>query len=184
MAKAFEDETISVFNDNNSFGLTIDLEKKNPAYMDITADLYEWVVKLNDGSEQYQFAVTVTLTNLAYDSRLGGSQRNLPITVSNMTGYSFRDTIETNNSIFYGSTITSPRARGIELMKAPYKYRLGQAINDSLQFYTNKWYNGILPSELKNVYLLIRDNYDNPTLRFGVEQFYPLDKNKKLKSLL
>jgi hypothetical protein len=183
VAKAFEEETTSVFNENNQFGLTIDLDKKNPAYMDITLDLYEWVTKLQDGSNQYQFATKVTLTNLAFDRRLGGSQSNLPITISNMTGYSFRDTIETNNSIFYGSSIISPRLRGIELMKAPYKYRLGQAINDSLQFYVNKWYKGILPSELKNVYLLIRDNYDDPTLRFGVEQFYPLDKDKKFKSL-
>jgi hypothetical protein len=151
--------------------------------MDITVDLHESVVKKITGSDEYQFAITVTLTNLGYDKRLGGSQSNLPITISNPTGYTFRDTIETKESIFEGGPIISPRLRGIELMKQPYRYRLGQVINDGLQFYVNKWYKGILPSELKNVYFLIRDNYDDASLRFGVEKFYPLDTYKKFKSL-
>jgi len=165
----------------NKYGLTIDLDRTNPALMDITVDLHESVVKKQNGSDEYQFAITVTLSNLAFDRRLGGSISNLPITISSVTGYTFRDTLETSESIYNGSPITSPRLRGIELMKAPYKYRLEQVINEGLDFYVKKWYNGTLPTELKNVYLTIRDNVNDPTLQQGVVKFVPLNKFKTLK---
>jgi len=66
-------------------------------------------------------------------------------------------------------------------MKEPYRYRLNQVINDGLQFYVNKWYGGVLPNELKNVYLFTRDNIPDPSLEQGRPKFVPLQKFKSLK---
>lgn len=178
---AFEKETQVVFDENNSFGLTIDLERRNLALLDVTVFLHESVVKKQNGNDEYQFAITVQLTNLGYDRKFGGAQSSLPLTISNPTGYSFRDEIDSTNSIYNGGTITSPRLRGIDLMKEPYRYRLGQVINEGLRFYVNKWYGGKLPSELKNVHLSMRDDLSDPTLQLSAAKFFPLNKFKSLK---
>jgi len=180
-AKVFEEETKKVFDDNNPFGLTIDLEKKDFALLTIIVSLHESVIALQNGDDEYQFAIGLILDNAAADSRLGGSQPNLPRSIYNGDGYSYRDTIETDNSVFFGGPITSPKMRGLELMKTPYSYRLGQAINNALDFYVKKWYNGKLPKELKNVHLQLRDNYNDATLQYGTPKFVPLNKFKTLK---
>lgn len=164
----------------NKYGLILDLEKKNTSLMYLFVDLYESVVPLNSGEDEWQFAITVTLHNEAYDRRLNGAKSNLPIVISSVTGYTFRDTVDSKNSI-YATTITSPKQRALELMKEPYRYRLNQVINDGLQFYVNKWYGGVLPNELKNVHLFTRDNIPDPSLEQGRPKFVPLQKFKSLK---
>jgi len=77
---------------------------------------------------------------------------------------------------------SSPKQRGLELMKEPYTFRLEQAINDSLDFYVNKWYNGVLPTQLLNVHLTVRDNIRDFSLeQQGGRKFVPLNKFKTLK---
>ena len=164
----------------NKYGLTIDLKKSKPALLNLMVDLYESVVRLNSGEDEYQFAIKITLLNEAWDRRLSGSLPNLPYAISSVIGYTFRDTIETKNSIYNGTLITSPKQRGLELMKEPYRYRLEQVINDGLEFYVKKWYNGNLPSELKNVYLTLRDNVADPSLEMDRRKFVPLNKFKSL----
>lgn len=164
----------------NKFGLTLDLERKNPALLHINVDLYESIVELQTKENEYQFAVKVTLENRAFNDRLNGAQPELPIVVSNVVGYSFRDTIESNNSI-YADMFSSPKQRGLELMREPYTFRLEQAINDSLDFYVNKWYNGVLPTQLLNVHLTVRDTIRDTSLEQGGRKFVPLNKFKSLK---
>lgn len=164
----------------NKYGLTIDLKKSKPALLNLIVDLYESVVRLNNGEDEYQFAIKISLINEAWDSRLAGSKPNLPYLISSVIGYTFRDTIETKNSIYNGTNITSPKQRGLELMKEPYRYRLDQVINDGLESYVKKWYNGNLPPELKNVYLILRDNIQDPSLELTNPKFVPLKKFKSL----
>lgn len=163
----------------NKYGLILDLEKKNPSLMYLFVDLYESVVPLNSGEDEWQFAITITLRNEGYDTRLNGSKPNLPIVISSITGYTFRDTVDSKNSI-YATTISSPKQRALELMKEPYRFRLEQVINDGLQFYVNKWYGGVLPNELKNVHLFTRDNIPDSQLEQSGRKFVPLNKFKKL----
>ena len=185
----FIDQTRTVFATNNKFNLVFDDTNKKPALLELTVQLHESVYDLQSGEREWQFAVFSQLRNSAYDSRLGGSMGNLPIVISESPSYSYPDVIESKNSV-YGNMITSPKLRGLDLMKEPFLYAVGRTINEGLDFYVKKWYGGTLPKDLNTVRLRLVDNVQNDLLqigydvklskRVGVIKFKPLNEFKKL----
>ena len=101
--------------------------------MGLTVQLHESVYGLQTGEREWRFAIFAQLQNLAYNSKLGGSQYNLPIVASEFPGYSYPDVIESKNSVF-GNLITSPKMRGLELMKEPFVNAVGTVLNEGLGF--------------------------------------------------
>ena len=187
----FIEQTKWVFQNNNKTGLTFDNGNTGNSLLQLIVQLHESVYPLQTGEREWQFAMWLELRNNAYNSRLGGSQSNLPILMGESPGYSYPDTIESKNSAYSGTTITSPRKRGLDLMLQPYRYAVGRVLNESLDFYVKKWYNGVLPKELNSVSLLLKDNVQNDLLatsyssklsgRTGLVTFKPLNEFKKLK---
>jgi hypothetical protein len=185
----FIEQTRYVFENNNSTTLIFDDTNTKTSLLELNVELHESVYELQNGDREWQFAFFARLRNNAYNSRLGGSQANLPIVMSESPGYSYPDVIESKNSAFAG-LISSPKLRGFELMKEPFRYALGRTINEGLDYYTKKWYNGTLPKELKNVRLVLVDNVKNDLLataysvnlstRRGLVTFKPLNEFKKL----
>jgi hypothetical protein len=188
----FVNETRFVFGKNNKYGLILDEAKKKPALLDMILELHESVVQTNEGDNEWQFALFIRLQNNAYNSRLGGAPPNIPISIGDSPGYSYPDLIESKTKSAYTSTsISSPRQRGLDLMRQPYRYALERVINESLKYYVDKWYGGSLPQELKNVRLFITDSVQNELLAStatakltkvpGLRTFKPFDKFRKLK---
>lgn len=188
----FVNETRYVFGKNNKYGLILDDTKTKPALLDLIVELHESVVQTNEGDNEWQFAMFLRLQNNAYNSRLGGSPSNIPISMGDSPGYSYSDLIESKTkSAYVGTSISSPRQRGLDLMREPYRYALGRVINESLKYYADKWYGGSLPQELKYVRLFITDSVQNDLLATsatvkltnvpGLRTFKPFDKFRKLK---
>ena len=185
----FIEQTRYVFENNNTINLVFDDTNTKTSLLELNVELHESVYELQNGDREWQFAFFVRLRNGAYNSRLSNSQANLPIVMSESPGYSYPDVIESKNSAFTG-IISSPKLRGFELMKEPYRYAVGRTINEGLDFYVKKWYNGNLPKELKNVRLVLVDNVKNDLLataysvnlstRRGLVTFKPLNEFKKL----
>lgn len=187
----FVEQTKWVFQNNNNSKLKFDERNTGNSLLQMIVQLHESVYLLQNGDREWQFAFFVEIRNNAYNSRLNGSQANLPIVMGDSPGYTYPDTIESKNSAYSGTNIVSPRKRGLDLMREPYRYAVGRVLNESLDFYVKKWYNGVLPKELNSVTLLLKDNVENEMLvtsstrklsnQTGLIRFKPLNEFKKLK---
>jgi len=165
----------SVLDVDNPFGLVIDFNRTNTAYLQLVIELHENVVVLNDGDEAFKFAVVVKLDNLAQDKGFLGSQLSLPTAIGERILYSYTDTVKSKNSI-YSDVIVSPKLRAIELMRDPFRRGLSSVVTDSLRKYLDRWYGGKFPPQFQNVNAFITTTTVNDTVSRGNVIFTPLQK--------
>lgn len=174
------DETKKILATMNPNGIIINEDTTYKPQAQLVVEIRENTNTLNNGELEYQYSITVKLDNLAQDKQLNGSKSNLPTAMSEKRIYTFKDTIEGNNSIF-SQIITSTKLRAIELMKAPYRSALSFVIDDGLRNYLNKWYSGVLPQELKIVAFYATTSIEDGSDRIGSNVFVPLQKFQSLK---
>lgn len=173
----FKTQTDEVFNSStNKFKLNLDYNRLSNSYLQLVVHLAEKVTQLNTGENEFQFEIHVMLNNTAQNLQLGNSNLNLPTNVGEKINYTFRDTLESDNSI-YSKLIISPKLRALELMKIPYKSALSSVLDYQLSKYVDKWYNGKFPTELLNVnYYITTEISDDATNMYG-----PFNKFNSLK---
>lgn len=174
------EETKKILATMNPNGIAINEDTTYKPYAQLVVEIRENTNLLNNGELEYQYSITIKLDNLAQDKRLNGSKPNLPTAMSEKRVYTFKDVVEGNNSIF-SQIITSPKLRAIELMKAPYRSALSFVIGEGLRNYLDKWYGGILPSELKTVAFYATTTIEDAGDRVGSNVFVPLQKFQSLK---
>jgi len=150
-------------------------------FLQLVVTLREKTVVLNDGDTQYQFYVEAEMINsglFTYYDR--PTKRFLPIPNAIGIGrqaFSFPDTIESDNSIYAGPpfNISSPKQRGLELMKVPYD----RILDDVLGYFNNyidTWFGGRLRGKLQKVDLLLTTQPEQDFIPFGNQVFTKMDK--------
>lgn len=155
-------------------------------YLQIIVELREQVLKLNSGEDEYQFYITIDMANTGAFPIWDNVQKKFidsPVGIGlPKTIFTFRDTIESPNSIWAGPpfNIQSPKQRGLELMKVPFTQIVDQKIEE-FNSYIDRYFNGRLRKKLQNIdlYLTTEPRQDfNP---FGNQVFTKMNRFVKLK---
>lgn len=150
-------------------------------FLQLVVTVRERTLLLNDGNTQYQFYVESEMLNsglFTYYDR--PTKQFLPI--PNQIGirrsaFSFPDVIESDNSIYAGPpfNVSSPKQRGLELMKVPY----GRILDDVLGYfneYIDTWFDGRLRGKLQKVDFLFTTQPDQDFVPFGNQVFTKMEK--------
>ena len=154
-------------------------------YFQLVVVLREQVLELNTGDKQYQFYVEAYMNNsgiFSYYDKVAKDFFPTPISIGFKRGsFTFRDTIESENSIYAGPpfNIDSPKQRGLFLMKSPYESLLDDLLK-SFNEYVEKYFNGRLRKKLQKVDFFLttepRDNY----IPYGNQVYTKMDNFVKL----
>ena len=154
-------------------------------YLQLVVSLREQVLELNNGDKEYQFYIEAYMNNsglFQYYDRTAREFFPTPISIGiGRSVFTFRDTIESNNSIYAGSpfNITSPKQRGLLLMKSPYESILDDILgyfND----YTTKYFNGRLRKKLQKIDFFLTTEPRQDFNPFGNQVFTKMTNFVKL----
>lgn len=164
---------------SNQFGIHVSTSDTLPSYLNLIVELRESVNVLNSGENEYQFSITAKLNNTAQDLMLNGAPRGLPVTIGDSTMYTFKDTIESQSSI-YRDSIDSPRERAIQLMKQPLESAIKSVLGTPLKRYIDKWYGGKMPVELNSMVVYTTTSIPDSSQNTLGRRFIPFDKFNSL----
>jgi len=142
-------------------------------YLQLIVSLREQVLELNNGDKQYQFYIEAYMNNSSAKLLLqkGSSQPPESIGIPRSV-FTFTDTIESNNSIYAGTpfNITSPKQRGLLLMKSPYESILDDIL-DYFNDYTTKYFNGRLRKKFQKIDFFLTTEPRQDSNPFGNQIF-------------
>ncbi len=154
-------------------------------YLGITVELREYVVKRIDGTNEYQFYITLDMQNVGLFPFWDQTQLRF-IDAPNGIGFprdifTFRDPIESNTSIWAGPpfNITSPKQRGLEIMRRPFEEILDQKIAE-LNEYIDTWFRGRLRKKLQRIDLYLTTEPREDVIPFGNQVFTKMNNFVKL----
>ena len=146
------------------------------SFLQIKVDLREQVLELNNGDREYQFYISIDMSNVGAFQVWDKIKLRFIDTTSTIgiprEIFTFRDTIESQNSIWAGPplNIQSPKDRGLELMREPFEKMLDEKIQEFNE-YIDTSFNGRLRKKLQRIdlYLTTEPRQDfNP---FGNQVF-------------
>lgn len=146
-------------------------------YLQLVVSLREQVLELNNGDREYQFYIEVYMNNAGIFSYYDPVQKEFfptPVSIGiPRSVFTFRDTIESDNSI-YGTTITSPKRRGLELMTEPYT----RILDDVLRYfneYVDTYFKGRLRRKLQKMDFFLTTEPRQDFNPFGNQVFTKMD---------
>jgi hypothetical protein len=155
------------------------------SYLGIVMELREQVIRRTDGTDEYQFYITLDMQNVGLFPFWDSTQAKF-VDAPNMIGlpksiFTFRDPIESPSSIWAGPpfNISSPKQRGLEIMRGPFEQILDEKIAE-LNQYIDRWFKGRLRKKLQTIdlYLTTEPRQDfNP---FGNQVFTKMNRFVKL----
>lgn len=154
-------------------------------YLQLVVSLREQVLLLNNGDKEYQFYVEAYMNNagsFSYYDPVAKQFFPTPISIGiPRSKFTFRDTIESDNSIYAGPpfNISSPKQRGLLLMKSPYE----SIMDDILEYfndYVTKYFKGRLRKKLQKVDFFLTTEPRQDFNPFGNQVFTKMTNFVKL----
>jgi hypothetical protein len=155
------------------------------AYLQITVELREQVVKRTNGDNEYQFYIVIDMANVGIFPLWDRTQLRFidsPVAIGTPKNiFTFRDPIESQNSIWAGPpfNIQSPKDRGFEIIRGPFEQILDQKIQE-FNTYIDRFFNGRLRKKLQTIDLYLTTEPREDFNPFGNQVFTKMNNFVKL----
>jgi hypothetical protein len=154
-------------------------------FFQLIVKLREQVIPLINGDRTYEFYIEVGMENTSaypYYDPVAKRFTTVPTLISPVrSAFTFRDTIETNNSIYAGPplNVVSPKQRGLEMMRDIYIALLTNTLRD-FNIYVDTYLESRLRKRFQKIDFFITTQPDQDFNPFGNQIFTKMNNFVKL----